>query len=203
VPSVNVYISDELKAAMQSTPLPWSQLAAQAFRAAIHPTAAGTEMNGDDDDEFRLFPAWRHALQVLLDQGLPYGRAIEKKELVQLFELKDPVTARDQRQFDIEFMSMLSCVRAELLESHQLDLHTLWGRSQYVVTAPSEQTDLAMIEGIAEMQRALTKATRRLTHIRLHELTDEQARQNADALAQTAALAGMVNRPRLTHGKGE
>lgn len=151
----------------------------------------------EEEAELKLHPAWRHALQTLLDEGLQYGRMIDKAYLASLFGLKQPVTARDQQQYDIEFMSMMSCLRAELLERHQIDLHTLWGRGQVVVTNPGEQTGLAVREGTADMQRAIVKMTRRLTFIRHEELTDEQSKQNADALAKAATLAGMVNQRRL------
>jgi len=153
-------------------------------------------------EETTLHPAWREALRVLLEEGLEYGRILDKCHLVKLFKLKEPVTARDQREFDIEFFSMLSALRDELLEEHQLDLHTMRGHSKYCVTYPGEQTDLAMREGFADMQRALSKTARRLVHIRHNELSDEQSRHNADALAKAASLAGMVNRPRLPN-KGD
>ena len=45
-----------------------------------------------------------------------------------------------------------------------------------------------------EIKRALQSLVLELTHIRAEELTDEQRRENTDALAKVGALAGMASK---------
>lgn len=149
------------------------------------------------DDEFRLSPAWRHALAVLTDRGLHDGAIIEKTELVELFGLSAPVTAADQEQFQLAFMRQFLELRDELLEEHRLALRTLHGESSYQVIPPSEQTDHAMNEGLKDMRRAARRMVRTLAFVRHEQLTDDGRRKNADAQAKAAMLAGMIRRPAL------
>ena len=151
-----------------------------------------------DMSEFRLSPPWREALARLLDQGLPYGRIVTKAQLVMLFGLREPVTAKDQEQFQMEFLQQFTSLRAELLEEHRLMLRTMYGESSYEVVAPADQTDIAMSEGLRDLRHAARKMARGLAFVRHDELTDEQRRRNADAQAKAAMLAGMVRQQRLS-----
>lgn len=157
------------------------------------------EMEG----ELRLSPAWKHALSVLVDRGLDYGRVIHKRELCELFGLRDPVTAADQVRHQMDFMQQFSELRAELLEEHRLRLRTMYGESSYEVVHPADQTDLSMAEGIRDMRNIARKLARELSFIRHEELTDDQRRKNADAQAKAAMLAGMIRNPRLPAPKKE
>lgn len=150
-----------------------------------------------DDGEIRLSPAWKHALAVLIEEGLSYGQMITKERLVELFGLCKPVTAEDQERFQMEFLSQFTELREELLEEHRLRLRTLHGERAYEVVRPGEQTDLAVSEGQREMKRAIRRMSRTLAFVRHEELTDAERRKNADAQAKTAMLAGMVRKPLL------
>lgn len=149
------------------------------------------------DDEFRLSPAWKHALRSLLDRGIQNGDIIGKAELVELFGLARPVTAEDQERFQLDFMRQFSELRDELLEEHRIALRTMHGEASYEVVPPADQTALALTEGQKEMRRALRKMTRTLAFVRHEELTDEQRRRNADAQAKAATLAGMMRAQKL------
>lgn len=91
------------------------------------------------DEEFRLSPPWKHALQILLDRGIADGTILEKAELVGMFGLRAPVTAADQERFQLDFMKQFSALR-ELLEDHRIALRTMYGESSYQVVPPQEQT---------------------------------------------------------------
>jgi len=149
------------------------------------------------DGDLRLSPAWKHALAVLLERGIEDGQVIEKAQLVELFGLKAPVTARDQERFQLDFMQQFAELRAELLEEHRLALRTMHGESSYMVVPPNQQTDLAMDEGLKEMKRAARRMVRTLAFIRHELLTDDERKKNADAQAKAAMLAGMIRNPRL------
>lgn len=149
------------------------------------------------DGEFRLAPAWKHALRELVGRGLADGSIIEKAELAELFGLTQPVTAADQERYQLDFMRSFTRLRDELLEEHRLALRTMHGEGSYQVVPPNEQTDLAMDEGMRELKRSMRKMARTLAFVRHERLTDEERRKNADAQAKAAMLAGMVRAPRL------
>lgn len=151
-------------------------------------------MQGDD---FRLSPAWKHAMQSLLARVLKNGDIIAKADLVDLFGLAKPVTAADQERFQLDFMRQFGELRDELLEEHRIALRTMHGESSYEVVPPADQTDLALTEGQREMRRAMRKMTRTLAFVRHDELTDDQRKVNADAQAKAAMLAGMMREQRL------
>lgn len=149
------------------------------------------------DGEIRLSPAWKHALKVLMERGLADGTVIRKEELTELFGLRRPVTAQDQERFQLEFMQHFNELRDELLEEHRIALRTMFGEGAYEVVPPGDQTELAMKDGMRDLRRSMRKMTRTLAFVRHEELTDEQRRQNADAQAKAAMLAGMIRNPRL------
>jgi hypothetical protein len=151
----------------------------------------------EHDGELRLLPAWRHALRELLAAGLPDGKVVTKDELVALFALREPITAKDQERFQLEFMREFDELRAELLEEHRIALRTMFGESAYQVCPPADQTDLAVNDGMRDLKRSMRKMTRTLAFIRHEELTDDGRKKNADAQAKAAMLAGMIRNPRL------
>jgi hypothetical protein len=149
------------------------------------------------DDEFRLSPAWKQALRELIDGGLKNGDVVTRERLVELFGLRPPVTAADQERFQLEFMQQFQALRDELLEEHRVALRTMYGERAYEVVPPGQQTDLAMQEGMRDLRRSMRKMSRTLAFVRHEELTDDQRKQNADAQAKAAMLAGMIRQPRL------
>jgi hypothetical protein len=149
------------------------------------------------EGEFRLSPPWKHAAAVLLERGLHNGAIVTKAELIALFGLRAPQTAEEQERFQLDFMQQFTELRDELLEEHRIALRTLHGERAYEVIPPQMQTDHAVAEGMRDLKRSVRKMTRTLAFIRHEELTDEQRKQNADAQAKAAMLAGMLRTPRL------
>lgn len=150
----------------------------------------------EGETELRLSPAWKQALKELVEEGLPYGRVLDKAMLAAKFGLREPLTAADQCRFQMDFLQQFQELKAELLEEHRLDLRTMYGESAWEVVEPKAQTELAMDEGMKELRRAARKMARRLAFIRHEELDDDQRRKNADAQAKAAMLAGMMREPR-------
>jgi hypothetical protein len=148
----------------------------------------------EENAEVRLSPPWKHALATLLNRGMPYGMVITKSELVQLFGLRDPVTADDERKFQLDYLAQFSELRDELLEEHRLYLRTVWGDGAYEVTPPSQQTERAFAEGTRELRRVIRKMARGIAFVRHEELTDQERADNADKQAKAAAIAGMMRK---------
>jgi hypothetical protein len=149
------------------------------------------------DGELRLSPAWKHALATLIDEGLEDGMVITREKLDELFGLRKPVTAEDQKRYQLEFMQQFTDLKSELLEEHRIDLDSVFGEGAYKVVPAADQSDLAMKDGMKDLRRSMRKMTRRLAFIRHEQLTDEQRRQNADMQAKAAMLAGMIRRPQI------
>lgn len=149
----------------------------------------------DMGGEIRLSPAWRHALSVLLSQGLPNGKILHKADMAELFGLAKPQTIEQHERFQLDFMRQFADLRDELLEEHRIALRTIYGEQSWEVVPPGTQTDLAMNEGMRDLRRSLRKMTRTLAFIRHDELTHEERKKNADAQAKAAMLAGMIRTP--------
>lgn len=149
------------------------------------------------DGDIRLSPAWKHALRVLLDRGIKDGDILTKVELCEIMGLKRPQSIEEFERFQFDFMSQFGALRDELLEEHRLALRTMYGEASYQVVPPAEQTELAVTDGLKEMRRAARKMARTLAFVRHEALTDAQRKQNADAQAKAAMLAGMIRNPQL------
>jgi hypothetical protein len=80
-----------------------------------------------------------------------------------------------------------------LLSDHQVALSNVKGVG-YQIVRPPEQTAWAEDQGDAELKKALRKRRDRLVNVNMTSLTQDERRQNADALARLGALAGMAQR---------
>lgn len=134
---------------------------------------------------------------MLVDDGLESGDILHKAQLAELFELRPPVTAAQQVKWQTEWFVQMQEFRNELLVMHRMALRTMYGESSYCVIPAGEQTDFAMRTGVKEIAKATRRMAKTLLFVRHDMLTAEQSRQNADALAKTAMLAGMVRKTRL------
>ena len=143
---------------------------------------------------FALYPSWRQALKTLMARGLNNGDVLTKTELSRLFGLQDPVTANDHARYQLDFLREFVPLRDELLKEHRIALRALYGEQSYMVVPPNEQTGVAVRTGAKEVKAAMRKMVNTLTFIRHDELTPDQQRKNADALAKTSMLAGMLRR---------
>lgn len=144
-----------------------------------------------------LCPAWREALRVLIEGGLGDGDVLHKSQLAKSFGLENPITARDQEVFQMAFMKQFCDFREELLSSHNMALKTMYGESSYQVVPAKEQTEFAICNGKVEIIKATRRMARTLLFVRHDLLTSDEKKQNADALARTAMLTGMVKTSRV------
>lgn len=141
----------------------------------------------------KLYPSWKEAHRRLLEDGATYGSIITHQQLAELFGLRQPVTAEEQKRFQMSFTANMVSLRDHLLVHNQMALRTVYGKSCYEVVLPENQTDFAVKEGMGSIRKAMKTMALTLSHTPTHLLTSEQQRRNADALAKTAMLAGMVS----------
>lgn len=150
-------------------------------------------------DEVLLHPAWRNALQSFLDGRFPYGHLLTRDWLYEQFQIERPCFSTPHgvaQRAELRFVEEFTSLRQALLEDHQIDLQTKNGVG-YVVVAPGDQTGLALSDGIVAVRKALRRATTRATNVRIDELTPEQQKANADALAKLATVKVALRRGRL------
>jgi len=145
--------------------------------------------------EVKLYPAWKQAVQDFLAE-FKYGDIVPHDWLVARFGLPLPddqmtVAAFQARQF--EWLSSIEGFKATLLNDHQVLLQSVRGEG-YRWVPPTDQTQAATREFEREASKAFRSAATRLKQVRLGELSDEQRRENIDALAKLSHLRGAVRK---------
>ncbi len=96
-----------------------------------------------------------------------------------------------RRQFDL--LANVEQFKHELLTKHRVYLQPVRG-SGYRWATPSEQTALATKEFERDAGKAFRAVGQRLRNVRLHELSDDQRKENVDAVAKVSQLRGMARK---------
>ena len=132
-------------------------------------------------------PLWKRvALEFVATQPQP-GAELTKGYLTEAFGLKTPVTAEDQRVFDLEFMNNMNLLKDYLLKKYKICLEPNH-RSVYFVVAPQAQTKHADVKHAKAIHRELRHMMDKQLNVDHSKLTSEQQKENANALARTAHL---------------
>lgn len=92
-----------------------------------------------------------------------------------------------QRQF--AWLTRIEAFKEELLHQHQVCLQSVHGEG-YRWVHPAEQTSSASRDFERDAKRVFRTAGQRLKNIRAHELTEDQRRENSDAIAKLSQLRG-------------
>jgi hypothetical protein len=139
------------------------------------------------------FPAWKEALDKF---NFNYGDVIPHKWFFEAFGLdapQDTTAYKSSKKTELEFMANFKRLENTLLEERQIALKNIRSVGWQVV-APGEQTDWALNNGATEMKKALKKMYSRQVNVNHALLTHEQKKENADSLARTSMLNGMIAR---------
>lgn len=148
------------------------------------------------ESEITLFPRWKQAVADFL-AGHKYGDLVSHDWLAEHFGITSLEGQRlteaqfKRRQFDL--LANVEQFKHELLTKHQIYLQPVRG-SGYRWAAPAEQTALATKEFERDAGKAFRAVGQRLRNVRLHELTDDQRRENSDAVAKVSQLRGMARK---------
>ena len=156
----------------------------------------------DDIMAVQPYPPWRAAVEAFLSAGFQPGDVIEHEWFWKAFGLKRPpddtplgVAQREMwkflKQFE-PFCTALLCEHKILLVNER--------SVGYRFVPAGEQTQEAYEEGVREVRKAIRKMGLRITHIDLTALTDQQRRQNAEALAKLSMLETMRRKVRRLPG---
>ncbi len=138
-----------------------------------------------------LFPAWKQAVKVLLDEGLTFGSTVTRKRLADLCQVKPPESIEDVRRYDLELLTCITEIKDVLLTAHCMLLVTD-NKGAYVVIAPESQTQYAVDNGIKAIGREMKKMSMAVSFTKTDLLSDADRAKNADAQAKISMLAGMV-----------
>lgn len=147
----------------------------------------------DTPDDLPLFPAWREAERLLLARGLTYGSLITDEELAELFGIAPPKSIGDVKRVELESLEQREALRASLLQNHRMMLVRTRSLG-YTVVPPEQQTRVAMDLRVREAKHALTKLAREVSHVNLERLSDDQRKENSDAVAKIGALSIMFSK---------
>lgn len=163
-------------------------------------------------DELNLYPPWRQAVENFRAAGFTYGDFVS---LVWLYENlgiqmpRDGTPHAEAKRLELRFLGQFSTFRRQILEEMQMDLEAGAkgedGRG-YLVISPQDQTRLAMQDGRRDITRSLRRMHRRVANVNTSNLTADQRRENADAMARIASLAAIARRRirnNLGHSEGQ
>lgn len=148
-----------------------------------------------DAVEVQRYPVWRQAVQDFLAE-FKYGDLVSHRWLEDHFGMPSMVdsqrmTAEEFRSRQFAWLASIEAFKAELLRDHQVCLESVRGEG-YRWTHPGEQTGVALKEFERDAGKVFRTAGRRLRNIRVAELSDQQRRENLDAVAKLSGIQGMV-----------
>lgn len=142
-------------------------------------------------EQTTLYPAWKQAVKVLLDEGLTYGSTVSRKRLAELCQVRPPESIDDVRRYDLELLTCITEIKDTLLTA-QCMLLVSDNKGSYVVIAPESQTQYAVDSGIKSIGREMKKMAMAVSFTRTELLSNEERARNADAQAKISMLAGMM-----------
>ena len=142
-------------------------------------------------DQTTLYPAWKQAVKVLLDEGITYGSTISRKRLADLCQVRPPESIEDVRRYDLELLTCITEIKDVLLTAHCM-LLVSDNKGSFVVIAPESQTQYAVETGVKSIGREMKKMAMAVSFTRTELLSDVDRAKNADAQAKISMLAGML-----------
>ena len=147
------------------------------------------------DGDLQLLPEWRQAVKDFLAAGFSEGDVVSHAWLEEHFRMVPviedaPMLPADWNKRQFAWLRNIEALRAELLEKHQIFLDSVIGQG-YRLVPPREQTSAAQDKFERESKKSFRRAATTLRHIRMSELTDEERKENIDAVAKLSMLKGM------------
>ena len=128
-----------------------------------------------------------YVLEEFIRDGFTYGDTIPREWFEEKFGLEPPKTIHDYKRHQITYAAMLGEFRNKLLACCKMALKTSSGVGQEVVRS-DEQVAWALCEVKNAILRETEKARFRVANIRLENLTLEEKRDAADAMARLSCF---------------
>ena len=154
-----------------------------------------------EESEVTYLPPWKNALAILFGPGgYKHGDLVPHTALQDALGLRRPagrITAEEYESWRLRLVTQVEALSDALLEGRNMCLQSVPGQG-YRIVEPERQTALAVKQGQKGLRSALSKMGRRLSFVDRAALTNDQAKENADALARLSFLKTQVGRRRLT-----
>lgn len=148
----------------------------------------------NNDTLIDLHPIWRQAIQDFIDAKFSPGDTVTHDWLYEHFRIDRPRPATPleiAQKAELQFLSSFKAFEECLLEDYQIALASVRGVG-YKLVPPKEQTAWAEKDGYGEIRRAYRRLGSRLSNVDMAQLTVDERKQNADAMARFAMLKTMV-----------
>jgi hypothetical protein len=140
----------------------------------------------------QLSPGWKQAVAIFISLDPQPGFVITREWLDHHFSLEKPISAEEYKAYALEFMSNMARFTESLLVDHQIAIRSLGNGRGWAVIPPEEQSKWVWGERMKRMKRELKKLGQGLIHVKHDQLSTNARRENADLLAKTSMLRGMV-----------
>jgi len=144
-------------------------------------------------DEVTLYPQWKQAVLDFIESGFEPGVVITHEWLHAHFGMREPKTVEEYKKQELEFLNAFVSFKDELLNDYQIALRSVRGEG-YTIVPPREQTKAALDSGRKEIRKALKKTGSWLINIRHDCLTDNERKENTDAIAKLAQMKTTIRR---------
>lgn len=131
---------------------------------------------------------WARGVQKLLDQKISYGELVTHARLCEAMgirSLEGIESAEEYKTAAFIFVAQFKKLGQYLAKNHSMHFQSVRG-SGYRVVRPEEQTAWALSEAREELRKILLATRHRLTYIDTAALTEEQKRENAEAIGRLA-----------------
>lgn len=155
-----------------------------------------------EESEITYSPPWKNALATLFGPGgYTHGDLVPHAALQEALGLRRPsgrITADEYEGWRLKLVTQVEALSEALLECRNMCLQSVPGQG-YRIVEPAMQTAFAVKQGQKGLRSALSKMGKRLSFVDRAVLTNDQAKENADALTRLSFLKTQVSsRRRLT-----
>jgi hypothetical protein len=137
----------------------------------------------NNNESLRLDDPALYAQAEFVKAGFSYGSIIKTEWFYEKFDLPmHPETVAQYNETTMLYARYLGKLRELLLVNHKMALRTKPGIGQEVII-PAEQTGWAMQEFRTLISKEIDRARDRIAHVNGDKLTDEERRENRDAVS--------------------
>jgi len=144
----------------------------------------------ENDEMMQLFPAWREAAKLFLEEEFSADDIIEHSWFFENLGLEQPTEIMPKHQFDtiqLAYMANMEQLKEFLLQEKKICLVSVWGIG-YRILPSSEQAEYAEKALHTKLQKNMRKAVSRLVNTSLDQLDVRERQVHADTMARVAGL---------------
>ncbi len=148
------------------------------------------------NNQAQLFPAWKQAYETFLGLNPEFGFVLNKKWLMEKFDIPEPVSVEDVQESELAFLSNFERFRSELLENNFMDIVSI-GKGNYQVIHPKDQAKVALLDWGKAMSKEGKRLKRRSSFVNTSVLSESERQEHTQVVAKVATIQSMFNRRKL------